>query len=72
MKHKTVCKILAISIALAIVASAVGANVTHSMDSKNDPNQLMQTLAIFEQTPAHILITELYYDTYPDFRHYIT
>jgi len=49
---------LAISITLAIFASvvAIGANTNVS--------PLMQTLELFNPTPAHILITDVYYDTY--------
>ncbi len=58
MKNRTICNLLAISITLAILASvvAIGANTNVS--------PLIQTLELFNPTPAHILITEVYYDTY--------
>ena len=69
MKNNIACEILTISIALAIIASgiAIGANTTHRMDSEKDNSPLMQP---FENhfkpnpTPDHILIIEVYYDTY--------
>ncbi|HJH25735.1 MAG TPA: hypothetical protein C5S37_02940 [Methanophagales archaeon] len=59
LKNRTFCNLLAISITLAILASAVpiGAN------TKVSP--LIQTVENhINLTPAHILITEVFYDTY--------
>jgi hypothetical protein len=71
MKNKTVCKILTVLIALAIIASGIvvsaNTNTTYNIDSGKDNHPLMQP---FENhfkpnpTPDHILIIEVYYDTY--------
>ena len=58
MKNRTICNLLAISITLAILASAV------AIGANTNASPLMQTLELFNPTPAHILITEVYYDTY--------
>ena len=69
MKNKSVCEILTVSIALAIIASgiAVSANTTYNMDSEKDNYPLMQPVEnrfTPTPTPDHILIIEIYYDTY--------
>ena len=58
MKNRTFCNLLAISITLAILASVV------AIDANTNASTLMQTLEIFNPTPAHMMITEVYYDTY--------
>ena len=69
MKNKTVCKILTVLIALAIIASgiAVSANTTYNIDSEKDNYPQMQPFENhFKPNPTlgHILIIEVYYDTY--------
>jgi len=58
---------LAVSIALVIIASGivVNANTTYNMDSEKDNYPLMQPFENhFKPNPEHILIIEVYPDTY--------
>jgi len=67
MKNKAGWKILVISIALVIIASGivVNANTTYNMDSEKDNYPLMQPFENhFKPNPEHILIVEVYPDTY--------
>ena len=69
MKNKIACEILTISVVLMIIASgiAVSANTTYNIDSEKDNYPQMQPFENhFKPNPTfdHILIIEIYYDTY--------